>query len=67
MAGETARSSFEQMALAKKIRILGVIPFALGFLLLFLGPWQIGLFLILAGAICRLAPGALADLIKSVS
>ena len=67
MVGETASSSSEQMALVKKIRILGVIPFVLGFLLLFLGPWQIGLLLILTGAICRLAPGALAELIKSFS
>lgn len=58
--------SSERMILAKKIRTLGFIPFLLGFLLLFWGPWQIGL-LILVGAICRLASGALADLVRNFS
>lgn len=55
--------SSERMALIKKILILGGISFVLGFMLLFFGAWQIGLLLVLVGAICRLASETLADLV----
>jgi hypothetical protein len=59
--------STERTALKKKILISGGISFVLGFMLLFFGAWQIGLVLMLVGAVCRLASDAIADLIRSMS